>query len=193
MIRLPIALVFAVATIGCASDPPIETAQYLLRADAPADLSPADPARRIGIGRVSIAPYLDRAGVVMEVDANQVREARYHEWAEPLDRGIQLYLQERVAVSLGQALNDGTEDAWRYRIDLSVEEFHGRLDGEVRLIAQWSLRDLSNGRVVATQRFSRSRQQTSEGYPAMVAAQIELLDELAEAIARVLRQVDVPA
>ena len=76
-------------------------------------------------------------------------------------------------------LNDdpGAEDTWRYRIDVSVEEFHGTLNGEARLVAYWSLRNLMSGAVIESI------------HPALVDAQIALLDELAESIVQALRRV----
>ena len=70
-----------------------------------------------------------------------------------------------------------------------MEEFHGTLNGEARLIAYWSLRNLRNGTVVEAQYLRRTRQQTGDGYPALVDAQIALLDELAESMIQVLRRV----
>ena len=184
-----ISLLLVLFLIGCASTP-TERSYYLLRAEAPGDLAPADPDALLGIARPSIAKYLNRAGIVIQVGEHQVREARYHLWAEPLDRGIRHYLSHRVSALLGRSLNTGpgTEDTWRYRIDVSVEEFHGTLNGEVRLVAYWSLRKLKNGTVIEAQYFRRTRQQTGDGYPALVDAQIELLDELAESIVQALRR-----
>ncbi len=185
-----ISLVLVLFLIGCASTP-TERSYYLLRAEVPGDLGPADPDALLGIGRPSIAQYLNRSGIVIQVGDHQVREARYHLWAEPLDRGILRYLRHRVSAGLGRSLNTGpgTEDTWRYRIDVSVEEFHGTLNGEARLIAYWSLRNLRNGTVVEAQYLRRTRQQTGDGYPALVDAQIALLDELAESMIQVLRRV----
>ena len=188
MIR--IGIVLALFLIGCASTP-TERSYYLLRAEVPADLAPADPDALLGIARPSIAQYLNRTGIVVQVGEHQVREARYHLWAEPLDRGIRYYLSHRVSALLGRSLNTGpgTEDTWRYRIDVSVEEFHGTLNGEARLVANWSLRNLMNGAVIEAQYLRRTRQQTGDGYPALVDAQIALLEELAESIVQALRRV----
>ncbi len=185
-----ISLVLVLFLIGCVSTP-TERSYYLLRAEVPGDLAPADPDALLGIGRSSIAQYLNRAGIVVQVGERQVREARYHLWAEPLDRGIRHYLSHRVSAVLGRSLNTGpgTEDTWRYRIDVSVEEFHGTLNGEARLVAYWSLRNPMNGAVIEAGYFRRTRRQTGDGYPALVDAQIALLDELAESIVQALRRV----
>ena len=185
---LILALVLGLA--ACASAPP-ERFYYLLRAQIDGDLAPADPKRLAGIGPVRIAPYLNQAGVMVQVEENRIREARYHLWAEPLDRSIRYYLEDRVASLLGRQLNPGpgATDSWRYRIDVSVEEFHGTMNGEVRLVARWSLVDLKRDSVLETQRFARKLDQMGDGYPGLVTTQIALLDELSAKLADALRQV----
>ncbi len=187
MSRILLALVLCLA--GCASAPP-ERAYYLLRAELPGPLAAPDPGSLAGVGRVSVAPYLDRAGIVVQTGEHRVREARYHLWAEPLEQGIRVYLRDRVSSVLGRALNTapGRADSWRYRIDVSIEEFHGKLDGDVRLVARWSLVDLADDAVLETQRFSRMSSQASDGYPGLLETLTSLLDELAESIAEALRR-----
>ncbi len=183
-------LALALCLAACAGTPP-EREYYLLRADVPQGLGAADGDRATGLGRVSVASYLDRAGIVLQVNEHRVREARYHLWAEPLSDGIWYYLRDGISSELGRALNTEPDaDAWRYRVDVSVEEFHGSLNGEARLVARWTLRNVAEGAVIASERFARTRRQTADGYPGLVDTQIALLDELAQTIARALRDVE---
>ena len=187
MKALPLALLLCVA---CATAAP-EHAYYLLRAPTDGDGTPTPAAAVVGFGSVRVAPYLDRAGLVVQVDAHQVREARYHLWAEPLDQGIRLVLAERVRSRLGVELSPGPRgaDTWRYRIDVSVDELHGTLDGEARLIAHWVLRDTADGTVVGTGRYQKAMPQEGDGYPGLVAVELALLDDLALRIAGMLSEV----
>ncbi len=180
-----------VALAGCAGNPPPERAYYLLRAEVPVSLAAPDPDRLFGMAHEPIAPYLARTGIVVQVEANRVREARYHLWAEPLTFGIRAYLHNRVSAELGRPLGGGpgTEGTWRYRVDVTVEVFHGTLGGEARLVALWAVRDLVEERVIEAGRFSRSQRQTADGYAGLVQAQIALLDELAREVARPLREI----
>ncbi len=191
MRRLTLALALCLA--ACATAPPPEHSYYLLRAEVPADLASAEGSALLGIGTVSIAPYLDRSGIVVQVADHRVREARYHLWAEPLDRGIRTYLSDRVAALLGRALNNGSNrvDQWAYRLDVSIEEFHGTLNGEARLVAQWSLIDTAREKLIASQRLVRTKPQTVDGYPGLIEVQTALLDELATEIATALRRVGI--
>ncbi len=183
-------LALVLCLVGCASAPP-EHAYYLLRVEPPADLNAADPLP-IGLGRISLPPYLDRIGLVVQTGEHRVREARHHLWAEALDEGAWFYLRDRISSELGRALDPGQDlgGRVRYRVDIRINEFHGTLDGQSRLIARWSVRDLEVDSVVESQRFSQTRRQSGDGYPGLVDAQITLLDELARSIAQALRKLD---
>ena len=145
MTRVGVGLVLAFCLVGCASAPP-EQAYYLLRVEPPPELRSADPLP-IGLGRISLPPYLDRAGLVVQTDEHSVREARYHLWAEPLDEGAWFYLRDRISSELGRALHPGPDlgNSVRYSVDIRINEFHGTLDGRARLVARWSVRDLEQG------------------------------------------------
>ncbi len=190
MRRLTLALALCLA--ACATAPP-ERSYYLLRAEVPGALAAAENGVLLGVGTVSIAPYLDRSGIVVQVDDHRVREARYHLCAEPLDRGIRTYLSDRIAASLGRALNNGSNlvDQWDYRLDVAIEDFHGTLNGEARLVARWSLIDTARDKLIVSQRLVRTKRQTVDGYPGLVEVQAALLDELATEIATALRRVGI--
>jgi uncharacterized lipoprotein YmbA len=189
MIRRTALLIFvALVAVACSTSAPPERAAYLLRAQASPDLAPADPDAMVGLTQVMIAPYLDRAGLVVAVGANQVREAQHHVWAEPLDRGIQTYLVARISALVGRELNTGfgAESTWRYRIDVKLDEFHGAVDGNVKIAGRWALVDRKERRALAGSRFTRSLPQHGKGYSGLVATQAALLDKLAQVIADAL-------
>jgi uncharacterized lipoprotein YmbA len=185
-----IALAMLAVLTGCAGGPPPERASYLLRADPLRDLAPADPDALIGFGRVRLAAYLDREGIVVEVSDHEIREAHLHIWSEPLDQAVGLYLRNRVAFHLGRELDAGPgsdPNTWRYRIDVGIERLHGSLSGEVRLVARFAIRDQRERTLVASERVTKSVHQAEQGYTALVESEIELLDDLARSIADALR------
>ena len=142
------------------------------------------------MGNVQIAPYLNRAGIIVQLGDHRLREARFHLWAEPLDRGISYYLGGRVTALLDRAevAEAPAKKLSRYLIDVSIDEFHGTLEGEARLVARWSLRRGKASKEIETERFARRKSQQGAGYASLVATQISLLDELAEVIASKLRE-----
>ena len=188
ILLLALTLILTLVTAGCASSPP-ESKYFLLRTDIKTISPSAENAPAIGWGRVSVASYLDRAGIVVQVADNQVREAQYHLWAEPLNRGIWHYVGAQTSNELGYSLsvNEAQKSQWDSRVDLRVDEFHGTLDGRAHLVASWSVTDLKGQGKVKRYEFSQTQVQVSDGYASLVDAQIKLLDQLAKAIASSLR------
>lgn len=172
---------------ACAAAPP-QSREYLLRPPLPEE-SAAYAARgpAVSLNAIWLAPYLDRGGIVLESAPNQLIEARNERWAEPLGMSLQRILQVDIArgggvqVDLGPARREGSALA----IDVRIYQFHGDLDGRVRLVAEWSL--TAPGGASQRFQFSQTRLSTAEGYPAIVAAQLALARQLGEAIGASLR------
>ena len=131
------------------------------------------------------ANYGLRTGIVVATEENLVHEASHHLWAEPLRDAIHFYLQDRLASLLADQRGPA-----RYLAAVSVEVFHGSLQGDVTLVARWTLFDLPRETEVSVQLFSRTAHQPGEGYPELVAAHSELLDALADDIVNHLRALD---
>ncbi|MEM8712010.1 MAG: PqiC family protein [Planctomycetota bacterium] len=146
-------------------------------------LSPAQggaPARSVLVAevRVSAPTYLNFAGIALASGAHEFTYAAHHEWVEPLEEGVQRALRrqlERVGVP---------EDV--ERIDVSLERFHGEIDGTVMLEAIWQARRPSSDRQHAAVRFRAVETSLGQGYGHMVEAHHRLLERLAEEIASTL-------
>lgn len=191
MIKIGAVLVLAASclALGCSSSPPPpERAYYLLRSAPAAALPMAGPEATVGIARVDVAPYLDRAGVVIGLGPYEVQEARFHLWAEPLADGVRAYLEDAVSARLGHVLGGGLAAplTWQRRVDVEVRELHGDTSGTVRLRAGFTVTDAAAG-VLAVEQVVATVEQSGVGYPALIAAHVALLDQLADAIARALR------
>ncbi len=142
-----------------------------------------------GIERVEVAPYLDRSGVVIGLGPHEVKEARFHLWAEPLQDGIHYYLEERISADLGYRIGGGGSAgtrAWQKRVSVAIREFHGQQSGEVRLVAGVTVTSAA-GDVLAAEEFAATVAQADAGYAALVASHVQLLDQLAAAITPLLR------
>jgi len=162
-----------------------EPTYYLLRADVQLPVGQQSADVSIGLGRVAIADYLGQNGVVVATGAGQVRAARQHLWAEPLSGSVRLYLRDSIASRSGQWISADSAQrlSWQYRIDVRIDEWHGSLDGQARLIAEWLIISVADGSTLATHRFERSGSLQADGYDALVAEQTRLLDALAADIA----------
>ena len=173
---------------ACASDPPART-QYLLRADLPAETSRIEAPVVIGLGRVTVAPYLKRPGLVVESEDHQVRPARYHVWAEPLEAGLRRYLRTEISNVLGYVIRSeaGNRAAWDYAVDVAVDQLHGTLSGQAKLVASWRI-SRADGSEVAAYILSTSEPLAVGGYKGLVNAEIVLAQNLAAQIADSLQK-----
>ena len=138
----------------------------------------------VGIGRVTIAAYLDRAGVVVQTASREIRPARYHEWGEPLDNGVRHYLRSELVDRLGYEVASDVlyRDAWACRVDISIEPLHGSLSDGAWINAGFVVSEVSGEKATVAGRVIEHERLTRDGYPGLVDAHTRLLDQLAAAI-----------
>jgi uncharacterized lipoprotein YmbA len=185
-----IVLACAALLVACAGSSSPERTQYLLRAASTVQAGRIEAPVRVGVGRVVVAPYLDQAGIVIETAPGQVRVARQHQWAEPLQAGLRTLLRSEISNALGYEVSaSGARSAdWDYTVDVSVDRLHGAMSGVAVIDAGYRIsgRDGADGEIEF--RFSRSTPLPREGYPGVVDAHVELARQLATAIAASLRE-----
>ena len=184
-----IAILIAIALTGCSSTPP-ETITYLLRPDAPAGVMPVDRGARVALGRISTAAYLDRVGIVLEDRNHRITVARNHRWAEPLSESLRRMLQVEISRAAGFGVGDEPVSGSRQEIliDVQIYQFHGAFSGAAKLIANWRLRKANSDEIIKSYAFSRQAALRADGYDILVQTQIDLLVELAVAIAASLKE-----
>jgi uncharacterized lipoprotein YmbA len=165
---------------------------YLLRAEAPGSTVWVEGPPRVGLGRVVIAPYLDQSGVVLETAPREVTPARDHQWAEPLDEALELFLRDEISNALGEqvGVDPADRDRWVHTVNVFVQSFHGTLEGTAVLDAFYRIE--SRAGKIETRRFARSQPLAREGYGGLVDAQADLARQLARAIADALREIGGP-
>jgi uncharacterized lipoprotein YmbA len=172
--------------LACAGSSPQRTL-YLLRADATEQVDRTETGPRIGLGRVSVAPYLDQPGIVVEMEPGRVQVANEHRWAEPLDAGLRSFLRVEISVALGHPVSAGPRlSEWAYTVNVFVDQLHGSMDGVAVLDATYRIVPRADTGATAEFHFSSNAPLPRAGYPGLVDAQAELVRELARAIARSL-------
>jgi len=187
---LSVALVSLALAIGC-STPMSEPAYYLMRGEAPETNGRLDGPIRVGIGRLIVAPYLlSNQGIVIEAAPGEVRAARQHQWAEPVDAGLRWFLSAEITKALGDQVGGGLIDRgdWDYTIDVYVARLHGTMSGKAVLDATYVIRPSAESEKQREYRFSKSQSQSDEGYAALVAAEQSLVSELGVSIAASLSE-----
>jgi uncharacterized lipoprotein YmbA len=179
----------AALLVACAGTPP-ERQLYLLRAAVPDVSGRVDAPVRVGLDRVTVAPYLDQAGIVVETAAGRVRPASEHRWAEPVDAGLRILLRGEISRSLGYDVSADAADrqAWDYAVDVRVDQMHGTMLGTALLEAAYGITPRAGSGDTIRYRFSRSATLAQAGYAGLVDAERRLARELAEAIAQSLRE-----
>ena len=180
--NLPVSLMVAsLLLIGCAGSPQVQDHDYLLR---PQKLMVSSGSRSVvQLKPVTVAPYLDRKGLVLQTGDSEIRVARHHRWAEPLDEAVERYLQVTIANQANVTVESGplTTDSDTATVTLRINQLHGTESGQVRLVADWKVDRDEHGSVLHS--FDETTRQTADGYPALVDAHAVLLDELGRAIA----------
>jgi uncharacterized protein len=173
-------LLLVLLLAGCASQA-VEPSYYLLRSRQDLPSSTLSTSRDFSLGAVEIAPYLDQPGLVMQTADGQMRPADQNLWAEPIFDGVRNFLATEIAQAHGQELLPTKLTKNTTVVNIRIDQLHGTLDGQARLVAYWWL--VRGDEVVALNRFSESRHLETSGYSALVDAEKMLLAELATKIA----------
>ena len=176
--------------VACSSTTPDPTL-YLMRGEASETSGRIDAPIRAGLGRLLVAPYLlSSRGIVVETASGEIRAARQHQWAEPLDAGLRWFLHAEIARAIGHEVGGGLVDLkdWDYTIDVYVARFHGTMSGSALLEGSYVIRPSAKSEELREYRFSKSQPLSAEGYAALVAAEQSLASELAASIAEALKE-----
>lgn len=191
--RRAVALVSLALLVGC-STPMDEPATYLMRGAVSGQNTRLDDTIRVGLGRVIVAPYLLASqGIVVETAPGEIRSAKQHRWAEPLDAGLRWLLRDEIANAYGGEIGGGLVDRqdWDYTIDINVAQLHGNMLGAAILEGSFVIRANEDPKAMREYRFSSSEPLAGEGYPALVAAEERLVTGLGVVIAEALREMVV--
>lgn len=168
--------------------------QYLLRAEpAPRSVRVEAPIQ-VGLGSITIAPYLRQSGLVVATEDGQVHAANGHLWAEPLEAGLRSYLRAEISEKLGYDISASGADRLErdYTIDVYVDRLHGTMSGTAILDASYQITPHMSGRKVVDYRFSHAAGLPRGGYSGLVNAETSLVAKLAGAIADSLRELQAP-
>ncbi|MFG6667330.1 membrane integrity-associated transporter subunit PqiC [Halomonas sp. HNIBRBA4712] len=171
---------------GCASsvEPP---ARYTLPV---APITPAATATEhtLAVRSPRLAHYLDVEGIVMQLDDITLNAARQHQWAEELGRQLERGLRGRLSreLPLVQVVRAEGRQQGAVTLAVEVDQFQGRFDGNAVASGQWQLRG-ANNELLALESFNVETELAQDGYPALVRALGQSLDEVAAEIASDIR------
>lgn len=137
---------------------------------------------------VHLPAYLQRDGLVLQLNDNELVPAQNHLWAEPLVYGVERLLKICLNPSPTNDADARTATKPIQRVKVVVEQLHGNADGVSRLQATWSEVNSNSVGAAGVRRFSAEAQQREPGYAALVSVQRGLLLELCQQVSEQLAQ-----
>lgn len=150
----------------------------------------------LGIGPVAIPAYLDRPQMVTRQSDNSIELAQFDRWAEPLDAGMARIIAGNLSLLLPDT---GVEIfPWNsiipvtYQVIMEVIQLDCRLDGDAVLLAQWSIIDGKEKKIVMTKRSEYRKPIEAHNYVSLIRAISSICGSLSTEIARALTEPAVP-
>ena len=172
---------------GCASSPP--TRLYVLPSMTGAETaSPAAPRDlTIGVGPVTLSPYLDRLPIVIRASRARLVLGEFDQWAASLQDLVTRALAENLALLL--STDRVLPHPWPrtiepdYQVTVEVTQFDAGPSGEVVLAARWRLLN-AKALVMRQARFTAAAGRRD--YEATIIAMGHTLDALSQDMAATL-------
>ena len=181
------------AVAACSSSP--ATHFYMLKSGGQAAISrslPGGTPPRIGIAPVDFPAYLDRPQIMTRTGSAEILLSEIHRWAEPLRDNFARVLAANLSRMLDTAEVGIEPSRLRvpadYRLAVDVRQFDASHEGEVVLVAYWSLSNSDDPDPVMLRRSEISLTIARRGdYAGMVEALSEAVARLSLEIAAAIR------
>jgi uncharacterized lipoprotein YmbA len=150
----------------------------------------------IGVERVDVPDWLDRAQVTGRSAGGEVVADEFSRWGEPLPRGVQRVVAENLVVLLPDrrvvSAPFSPRDPVDHFVHIAVVEAARQVDGSVLLEGRWTVL-ARDGSVLARRHSSYRAKPTTPGPAGAVAGMNEALASLSRELADVLRAQPIPA
>lgn len=177
---------------ACATSPPVRF--YVLTTVSEAQTTGADTASTsglaLGVGPVTLPPYLDRPQIVTRTTPSQLAIAEFDQWAAPLRDDVARVLGENLAVMVPTervAIFPWSRSTpIEYEVVVKATRFEAKANGEVVLLARWRLLDEA-GNELAMKRSRFTAAGGTQSYEMTVVAMSRVLEALSREIAAVIR------
>ena len=183
---------------GCLGSPPptqFSLVPPLTGPDTPPLASPGQRDFTLGVGPVTVPPYLDRPHIVTRTSHAKLLLADLDQWAAPLPDTIARVLSENLSLLI--PTERVVLHPWPrttdpdYQVTVEVLQFDRGPGGQVVLAARWSLLD-HNAKELALRTSRLSQAAGGADYETTVTAMGRTLEALAQDIATTLRSMAQP-
>ena len=178
---------------SCGTTPPSKF--YTLEAMSGSETTQITPDRRnlhIGIGPVQFAEYLQRSQIVTRTNGAEINLAETHRWAEPLHNNFGRILAENLSILVGtDKVSLHPSRNWSdidYQVVVNVWQFDVSKQGEVTLVANWSIRGKGGSELLTMKKSTFSANlETTTSYTDVVRALSKTVEMLSSEIAGVIQ------
>ena len=191
--RLAILAVLAagLTLAGCAETPPTRFYTLSPLEDAPGGTPPANlPELTVGVGPVTLPPYLDRPQLVTRAGGNRMVLADFDSWVEPLQGMFARVLGENLALLLGTddvlLLPQNRDFALDRQVEVDVTRFDVDNVGNAVLDAKWWVYGRDGDKLLRSGRSTISEPATVDDYAAAAAALSRALGAMSTEIAQAI-------
>jgi uncharacterized protein len=191
--RLAILAVLAagLTLAGCADTPPTRFYTLSPLEDAPGGTPPANlPELTVGVGPVTLPPYLDRPQLVTRAGGNRMVLADFDSWVEPLQGLFTRVLGENLALLLGTddvlLLPQNRDFALDRQVEVDVTRFDVDNVGNAVLDAKWWVYGRNGDKLLRSGRSTISEPAKADDYTAAAGALSDALGAMSQEIAHAI-------
>jgi uncharacterized protein len=175
---------------GCGSTPPTRLYVLPTLTDASPPTSTAKRDLTIGVGPVTLPPYLDRPQIVTRASRVKLDLAEFDQWAASLQDTVARVLAENLSLLIPTdrvVLHPWPRTtAIDYQVIVEVTQFDRALGGEVVLVARWSI-TAANEQELMMRKARFSAPAGGRDYKATVTAMSRTLEALSRDIAATIQ------
>ncbi len=144
----------------------------------------------VGLGPLILPTYVDRAELVFQSGPNQFEIPAKVRWAGALQDNF----GQVLATDIGRHLGSGNivanpapgDTRFRYRVSVTVRQFHAISGQGAILDATWRVEDATTRQVLRNGSENFHSTINGDGYAPVVAAESDLVEQLATSISRSL-------
>ena len=181
---------------GCASSPPTRLYVFPSLTEAETALPVAQRELTLGVGPVTLHPYLDRPQIVTRASRARLVLGEFDQWGAPLRDSVTRSLAENLALLVPTervVLHPWSRTTvLDYQVTVDVLQFDAGPGGEVVLATRWQILNADEkALVMRTSRLTAAA--GGHDYEATVTAMGRTLDALSREIAAALLTIAPPA
>ncbi len=185
MTRNSFLIIVLLGLMACGSNP-LEDHYYslvLAADDVTAPVRTEETTAHLIVGPVRLPEYLNRRGLAIQIDANQIQTANHHFWAEPLEEAISKVLVRDIADLASGVTVDRDAGRWTdsgdCRLRIEFDKFHATDQSRVVSSGRYWV---SSSDADVKQEFAVTQTLSADGHAHAVAALRRSLRTLATQI-----------